>query len=717
MDIFTAISSFIYRIRYQLFFGVTFAVVLAIFFTRFLPTRYIVSTTIFTGITSKTSLDDMSGSTNWNTANNAHDNIINLVRTKTTLETVSVGLIAQGLMYGDAEKDNHYITAAHYRNLVKKMSPEVMALVDKNSFEKTVENLTKYRTEDKNNSIYAMFSWSHPHYSYAALSKIKVARKGNSDMIEISYEADDPGIADNTLMLLNRELVTRYEGLLLNTSSDVIKHFEGQLAIAAEKLNQAEEELVTFNIDNNIINYEEQTKHLAAMNNGFEERYEGVLRRNSGSLALIKEVEHQMETRTKLIRENELFLSSLEDVSRLNGKIAEIEIFGSDSLAQNNLTDYKQALAEAESRIKIISDTIEDYRFSKEGVVISDMVQQWLDAMLDFEKSKSELEVMGRRKADIDKQYSIFSPVGPNLGRKDRTVRVAEESYLTLLHHLGLAKLKHKNILLDAGTLQVVTPPEYPLLNVPRKREVYVIVVFFAALIFISGFYLLLDLLDRTLRDKQHGERLTTGKISGAFPTDKQLKYRRFSEQIRRISTSYMANILSGYIHAQEPTIINLLSIEPDEGKSFIGEQLEQYWTERGFTVALVSYHKEFQADTKAFRQTTSVYSFLSPKQQESHPDIIIAEYRALRTNSVPEILLRQATVNLLILNARRAWKSSDMPIYDHLCKILGDQVLLLYLNKASREAVEQFTGQLPPYNRLHNLSYRFFNFGITAQK
>ncbi|MEG0725183.1 MAG: hypothetical protein RR485_03990, partial [Mucinivorans sp.] len=479
----------------------------------------------------------------------------------------------------------------------------------------------------------------------------------------------------------------------------------------------AENDLVAFNIENKIINYEEQTKHLAAQNNSLEERYESILLRNRSSLALVRRIEHQMETHTKLIRENELFLSSLGDVARLNGKIAEIEIFGSDSTSKKGLAEYKRELRKAESNIKSISDTIDNYRFSKEGIVITDMVEQWLNAMLDFEKSKSEIDVMVSRKSDIKDQYSVFSPVGPNLGRKDRAVRVAEEAYLTILHHLGLAKLKHKNILLDAGTLQIVTPPEIPLLNIPRKREIFVIMAFFAAIIFISGFYLLIDLIDRTIRDKQRGERLTKGRIIGAFPTDKQLKYRRFAEQIRRISTSYLANILGRYIHKDSTTIINVLSIENGEGKSFIADQLVQFWSERGFTVAYVSHHKEFESDTKTFRQSSSVYDFLSPEQLESRPDIIIAEYMAIKENSMPEVLLSEASVNLLVLNARRAWKQSDVPIYEALRQLLGDKALILYLNKASREAVEQFTGQLPPYTMIHNLSYRLFNLGITAQK
>mgnify|MGYP000274986504 FL=1 len=41
-----------------------------------------------------------------------------------------------------------------------------------------------------------------PYYSYNDLKAIRVARKGASDLIEISYTASDPGIAYNTIDIL-----------------------------------------------------------------------------------------------------------------------------------------------------------------------------------------------------------------------------------------------------------------------------------------------------------------------------------------------------------------------------------------------------------------------------------------------------------------------------------------------------------------------------------
>lgn len=439
MDTLYFLTRFFYRIRFPLILGTALATLLAIFFTRFLPTTYSVTTTVFTGITAKPALDDMSSNSDWNFANNAHDNIINLVRSKSTLQSISMTLLAQHLIYGDPDNDNKYIQARNYRELMKIVPEDVLALVDKSSLEKTVQNFAAYRTEDRKNFIYAMFSWKHKHYSYYALSKIQIRRMQSSDMIEIAYECNDPGIAANTVALLNKELAERWEELMLSTSNNVVKHFEEQLKIAEHVLRATEDTLVLFNTQNQIINYEEQTKHLAALNNTFQSRFEEILLENKSSKALLAELEKQMDTRVKLVRENETFLNVLQEISTLNGQIAEIEIFGGTDESKNSLLEeYRAKLTDAESRIRKISTQMDSYKQSKEGVAITAIVDNWLQELLKYAKSEAELEVMNKRREEIEAQYEFYSPVGPNLNRLDRSVRVAEESYLTILHHLGL---------------------------------------------------------------------------------------------------------------------------------------------------------------------------------------------------------------------------------------------------------------------------------------
>jgi len=130
--------------------------------------------------------------------------------------------------------------------------------------------LFEFADSDTQNFLYGLFNWAPPYYSYDALSHVMVRRLGNSDMIEIHYTTDDPGIAYNTLELLNQEFMKQYESLQFGETDKVIRFFEEELSKTGSRLRISEDSLTSYNIQKKIINYDEQTKHLAALSRDFE---------------------------------------------------------------------------------------------------------------------------------------------------------------------------------------------------------------------------------------------------------------------------------------------------------------------------------------------------------------------------------------------------------------------------------------------------------------
>ncbi len=183
MDIALFLSQFFYRIRYWLLWGTLFVVGLVIYFTQFLPFSYTVEGSIFAGVTNATTIE---GSTvNISTINSTFDNLIGLAKSPGTLSNVSVRLLANALTYGEEWNDNRYIEAKHYRLLLETVPKEVLILVDRKDVNKTAENLFKYRKENKNNYVYALFNGKAPFYSRKALDAINVKRSGTSDILNI----------------------------------------------------------------------------------------------------------------------------------------------------------------------------------------------------------------------------------------------------------------------------------------------------------------------------------------------------------------------------------------------------------------------------------------------------------------------------------------------------------------------------------------------------
>ena len=713
MDITLYISRFIYRIRHQLVFGTLIITALVAYFSQFLEKKYTVTTSIYTGITSNTGLDDETRP-DWQAVNNTYDNLVNLTKSRGTLENVSLKLLALNLMHGDPEIDNLYITANNYKKLIASVPEEILLLVDTTSLDKTVNLFKEYKYSDSRNYLHELFNGSSAFYSYNALSSIIIRRQGNSDLIEIAYTSTDPGITWNTVKLVSEELKYLYNNLRYQTANDIVKYYEEELKKLRVQLNKQENELTDYNVKNSVINYIEQTKAIAHSFADFENRYEETRRNYESSSSIIKNLEQYMDIRTKLVKSNEEFINTLAEVSRISGKITEIETFTSDEMLSKDqeLVKYREELRDAEKKIGLITNNINSYKESKEGLAIEGLVQEWLNQTLIQAKAQADLKVLNERKNDFADQYKNYSPIGTRINQQEREIHVTEQSYLEVLHALNMAKMKQKNLQLTSSNLNTISDASYPLFSDKGKRFLLVVAAFIGSIIFIIGLNLVIELLDRTLRDAERARRLTGMNILGAFTgRNSQLKYRGFVKTCNRISAAYACNRLTPYIKKGDTLCINILSLEEKEGKTFISRYFQESWEELGFNVKYLRVGQDIPIDASLF-MAEHIDKHI---QLESRPDILIVEYPSIQQYGVPSHLLGSSQVNLLVANACRVWKNSDTELVKYLRDITEGTALYLYLNNATREAVEDFTGQLPPQTSMRSFANRMMYMGLTA--
>lgn len=713
MDITLYISRFIYRIRHQLVFGTLIITALVAYFSQFLEKKYTVTTSIYTGITSNTGLNDETRP-DWQAVNNTYDNLVNLTKSRGTLENVSLKLLALNLMHGDPEIDNLYITANNYKKLIASVPEGILHLVDTASLDKTVNLFKEYKYSDSRNYLHELFNGSSAFYSYNALSSIIIRRQGNSDLIEIAYTSTDPGITWNTVKLVSEELKYSYNNLRYQTANDIVKYYEEELKKLRVQLNKQENELTDYNVKNSVINYIEQTKAIAHSFADFENRYEETRRNYESSSSIIKNLEQYMDIRTKLVKSNEEFINTLAEVSRISGKITEIETFTSDEMLSKDqeLVKYREELRDAEKKIGLITNNINSYKESKEGLAIEGLVQEWLNQTLIQAKAQADLKVLNERKNDFADQYKNYSPIGTRINQQEREIHVTEQSYLEVLHALNMAKMKQKNLQLTSSNLNTISDASYPLFSDKGKRFLLVIAAFIGSIIFIIGLNLVIELLDRTLRDAERARRLTGMNILGAFTgRNSQLKYRGFVKTCNRISAAYACNRLTPYIKKGDTLCINILSLEEKEGKTFISRYFQESWEELGFNVKYLRVGQDIPIDASLF-MAEHIDKHI---QLESRPDILIVEYPSIQQYGVPSHLLGSSQVNLLVANACRVWKNSDTELVKYLRDITEGTALYLYLNNATREAVEDFTGQLPPQTSMRSFANRMMYMGLTA--
>ena len=98
------------------------------------------------------------------------------------------------------------------------------------------------------------------------------------------------------------------------------------------------------------------------------------------------------------------------------------------------LVKYREELRDAEKKIGLITNNINSYKESKEGIAIEGLVQEWLNQTLIQAKAQADLKVLNERKNDFADQYKNYSPIGTRINHQEREIHVTEQSYLEVLH-------------------------------------------------------------------------------------------------------------------------------------------------------------------------------------------------------------------------------------------------------------------------------------------
>ena len=719
MDLFRYFVRFLYKIRWYLVILPMIALIVAWFMTRNMERIYDSNTTIYTGMITGYNLEG-TGAVGGNSQTNIN-NLMLIITTDNTIHEVSLRLFSRCMMYGNPNKDNNYISAEHFRQLNATVPAEVKALINHNNESQTYANLKAYEKPSQDNFLFGLLNY-HPYFGINNItSRLKVLQLNGSDIIDIGYSANDAGIAYNTLDILNEVFARQYQQIRFGETNNVIRFFEKEVSRLYKILTNAEDDLIRYNISKRIINYGEQTKALTGLEAQQQNFRNDQLMNYTTSKALMDYLERQLGNRAQVIRSNQEFTNQVRDISRIQSRISNLRLMSSESGAQNNesqeeLAKAQRDLQKATGRVTQLTKDIEASTYSTEtGVRANSMIDRWLEQILILEKTKAEMTATDIMKNNLDRQYLFYAPIGATLDRKDRHIGFIEGNYMEMLKALNAARLRQRNLQMSTATLRVLNPPMFPLNAQPTNRLMILLGAFFLAFALTTLWFLVIELLDRTLRDRMRSERITKIPVMGCFPKESNLRYRRFNKTIADMAMKQLSKALLPHFKEGQQNVLNLLSTDSGNGKSYLAQELENYWISIGLQVRRLTYDEDFLAEDSKF--------ILAKDIKDLCPDILpdeiaIIEYPNLDDNSISPALLNIGTVNLMVTRANRTWKDVDQKALKEVQAMLDDEhkdTLFMYLTEASRYAVEEFVGQLPPYTKFNNFVYRMSQLGLTA--
>ena len=223
------------------------------------------------------------------------------------------------------------------------------------------------------------------------------------------------------------------------------------------------------------------------------------------------------------------------------------------------------------------------------------------------------------------------------------------------------------------------------------------------AFLLLIAFFLLIELIDRTLHDSFKAKKIIGNPILASFPKIKSFNV--YNNTFKEIATRNLSNTIFSSFTPKEPNkpyILNILSFENNSEKDEICSYMVGYWQEMELKIKLLSNKIDYNADSSKYLLASSVEQL----HTFTGEDIIIINYPAMSENSIPTPLLKEGNLNLLITSANYGWKSQDVILLNKLEEQLGEKAQIC-LCDAPKYDIENYTGMLPPYTPFKRLSYR----------
>ncbi|MFZ4545795.1 MAG: LysM peptidoglycan-binding domain-containing protein [Bacteroidales bacterium] len=475
--------------------------------------------------------------------------------------------------------------------------------INREDFEQTVLNLEAYMGSSDTNFIYKLLYFNHPHYSIKAISSVNVQRISSSDLVKLKYDANEPGVCQQTLALLTEVCIKNYKAIKENRSDAVVKYFEFQLKQASGRLKTGEDKLLSFNEDNNIINYYEQSKAVAVVKEDLDVDYNNKRIKLAGTKAAINRIEEKLGVQKQIQLKSSSILEKRNQLSEVNTQIANAEIIGfGKTIDENELVKLKQTSERLKEEIRNSVNELYTYGNSTNGLPINSLLADWIANVIDYEDTKAGIEVLGERIKEFQKQYAIYAPAGANLKRIEREISVSEQEFLEILHGLNLAKLKMQDAELSSS-IKAVDPPFFPLSPNATKTKILIIVAGLVGFLLVLTTILAMEYFDDTLKNPVKATKILNLQTIGVFPKiflkTGSINFPFVTNRLLEMVMQQIDRLTVKKTDSSEPRTLLFMSSLSLEGKTVTAGNIAWKLKKQGKKVLYLNYSRESLRQTE----------------------------------------------------------------------------------------------------------------------
>lgn len=662
--------------------------------------EYTGNSLLYTGLASGYNIES-GGSTKIDnvTVNNAFDNLFNTMKSKSAMEEVGLRLLATHVML--QKPDSLVANSYTFGKLHEVLSNEEIAQLASSSFDSTLKNIYKDIERPQSKIANVLMAAEKGIYSSAGiLGKFGVNRQNNSDMVVISYAANDPAVVKNTLEIITQVVIQKYKDIKINETGSVVAYFEDQLQKVAARLKASEDNLTNFSSRNRIINYYEQTKIVAVKEGDLEERIQALISEIESNRAVLRDLDVKLGIKEDLVMKSKKFSAIRDSINLYTTRLTLMEF--ESKPREQDIKHVKDRLAALEDKLK--TSMLEYYELanSKNGIPAKMYFSEWINAIVSIDKSQARLLIMKDVKREYDIKYDRFAPLGSTISRFEREIGVIEKEYLTILGSLNLSKIREQNLMMSTN-LRVIDPAKFPSKPEPSKRVTLIIAAFMAGLVLALGFIVAKEYLDNSLKNPTRAEQEIGVPFVGALPLVDPQKHNILFNVIETYTLNQCISRIKKLSSLQGPTpqLVILCSTRKGEGKSYFISKLCARINEGGSKAVWLNPHNFEEEDFAfAYALKASFASITSWKDLDVHQDFEDCEYiffelPPLISHPIPVNLVRKAAFTLLLADSTRVWDIADKYMFQTYLESTANPVGML-LNKVKHDYLEGIIGEIP---------------------
>jgi uncharacterized protein YeeX (DUF496 family) len=520
-------------------------------------------------------------------------------------------------------------------------------------------------------------------------------------MIDISYKSDDPGVCYETLRAIGIAFLARYKTLKGDESRSALNYFQKQLDNAYGKLQESENNLKLFISENKILNYYEQGKSLDLYKKEIEQQEQNAQQIVAGADASLNKLEKKLASGREHYGTVDSLYKLRETVSQLrmllNSYLIEKELHAKE------ISDLRKQIADINDRISGKVSQMHNSDFSIDGISSTILLQEWLNLYIEREKQLNAIETILSSKKYVDRRIDTFAPLGAELNKREREVKVNEGQYLSILHGLNLANLQMQSLEMS-NAQEIIDEPYYP--NSPKSstRILLVMVSYLLGHIILLGILLAGILLDMSLREAENATAITGLRTVASFP---EMKRKKSTTGLTALSdlvaTQLSSELLVARNNASNPAPFKVCIYQTlsTDGGELLATVIQEKLTELKVNAKSWIPDSDLTGPGIISYQVNSEFAVfadwgrLNASGDGVTNEVVICVLPFLKENALPAHLIQRADLVLLSISAKRQWKPFDRQSLD-MIKTSADKPVWLVLNHVDPDNLKDYFGYIP---------------------